>query len=672
MLFVSPTSVEATESDTGDIQTEVEIDEYRQITFEIVTEDGKNHGRFIGPIKTIILDSYEETNLPNNTVNVPTGKSMNQAGVEIPAYEIDQAERWKLKEICDTEGNPISESALLNTIVTENQTYKIVVCQDLNIIEADDIDDSEDNSFPDFSSEESEITDNKILTLDLDQEKVTENKINNEELDKKLVKVPAIWRPVDSAGELVPGLSFLYTDPDMDIDPNVSEVARPNKEGVYEIHLMGLLDPATTDNKWTSNNFNYTQRLWFSDKFHRVVARGFGRRNPEDQDAMQGYESAVLRVEYADRVWEKLKGIDGTTSTPYQEGNTMTLDVMTTEYNLSTADYMVKDDYYKLYRATNVLPLGEALLENVIDVRALSNDAELISLDLTKLDKLFIADLDGNFVMDGAEYKNFINDTLDDLPTGQYRAVFPIYWNEPAARWMGFPDQFSRYRFTFNDTFHFPFTVVDPVEVEVKGFKGLSGDGKTSADISEGLFSFKVTADPTNPDGVIGVPTENVNVLAGGDIDFGTWSFSKEGTYKFTVAENTPPENYTGDADVTVTVEVTYDTTENILKTYISYSSGRYLQFENVYTKPAEEPTETTGNDPTEKPTEPSETDPTDKPTETTKEPTKPTEKISITTTTKPSETPKTGELGQQGVIMLVLLLATGVTLIVLRKKLKA
>jgi len=51
---------------------------------------------------------------------------------------------------------------------------------------------------------------------------------------------------------------------------------------------------------------------------------------------------------------------------------------------------------------------------------------------------------------------------------------------------------------------------------------------KTNADISAGLFSFIVIPDPDNPAGVTGIPTGNVGVLDGGEIDFGNWSFTKQ------------------------------------------------------------------------------------------------------------------------------------------------
>jgi len=47
------------------------------------------------------------------------GQSMNDAGLVIPAYEVDWNDGWKVKEIQDEYGNPITKSELLAAKVNE-------------------------------------------------------------------------------------------------------------------------------------------------------------------------------------------------------------------------------------------------------------------------------------------------------------------------------------------------------------------------------------------------------------------------------------------------------------------------------------------------------------------------------------------------------------------------
>jgi len=77
------------------------------------------------------LDSYEDTEVPNNVVGLRMGQSMNDAGLVIPAYEVDWNDGWKVKEIQDEYGNPITKSELLAAKVNENQTYTIVLYREL-------------------------------------------------------------------------------------------------------------------------------------------------------------------------------------------------------------------------------------------------------------------------------------------------------------------------------------------------------------------------------------------------------------------------------------------------------------------------------------------------------------------------------------------------------------
>ena len=607
------------------------IDDYRQVTFVIEAEDGGDHGRFTGPIDKITLDSYEDTEVPNNVVGLRMGQSMNDAGLVIPAYEVDWNDGWKVKEIQDEYGNPITKSELLAAKVNENQTYTIVLYQNY-----------------------------------------------------KDVVVPAIWYPVDkNTNEIIPGLNVKPTYPDMFPRP---EVARVNDEGIYEIDLMGVPKP-TSEGTWTGNNFMYTGGLWFTNRFHRIVARGYNTYEL-DQGAWQP-GSTVRRVVYGtydatgmyDMDQGAYKGLHGMLKAPYQEGEIMHLYIATKTEEVSLSNPEFKSGSVVIDSTMSDSDIRDALFDHVVKVEYIEmltfNNVEL---NLSELDKLFLfqytTEDDGEFLKDGEFYKNFISSSLQDLPPGKYEAVFPIYWDENIPEMSSAPQIFSRNRYKFDDTFHFTFTIQEPLELAIKGEKILSGAGKTCADISAGLFSFIVIPDPDNPAGVTGIPTGNVGVLDGGEIDFGNWSFYKTGIYKYTISEKDPPAEYTKGQDVIMTIDVSINPDTGSLSGFVSYSSGENLQFENIYTEPT--PTSSLPPTPSSTPTEP-EPDKTTQPIktdpkqETTVSTQLPTEKISLTSKTSDAPTPRTGEIGSQMIIGLSLLLVAGVLILIrtIRRRVK-
>ncbi len=135
-------------------------------------------------------------------------------------------------------------------------------------------------------------------------------------------------------------------------------------------------------------------------------------------------------------------------------------------------------------------------------------------------------------------------------------------------------------RIVFNNTYETP----APVELPVTGITTLTGGGKTSNDITEGFFGYVVSGG--SQDGVSDVPA-TTSSKAGGALDFGTWKFSKEGTYTFTVNENTPPAGYTDETgEVTVTVTVTLNKETNKLEAQAKFSSGENLKIDNTYVAP--------------------------------------------------------------------------------------
>lgn len=123
----------------------------------------------------------------------------------------------------------------------------------------------------------------------------------------------------------------------------------------------------------------------------------------------------------------------------------------------------------------------------------------------------------------------------------------------------------------------------------------LSGGGKTSADIEAGQFQFKVTQTGGDPTAVSGVPTGLVTTKAGfphcvaADIDVGTWTFTKVGTYTFTVVQETYPAGYAMNTVVdgvpvkTITVKV--EQKDGRVYVPAGYQHPEVL-FYNTYTAP--------------------------------------------------------------------------------------
>lgn len=193
------------------------IDDYRQVSFEFApSADGETHGRFTDPIEFLSLGGYQNVEKPNNAVGLVQGQSMNEAGLSIPNYELDEG--WEIKEITDGI-NVYTVNQILSKKVNDNITYTI-------------------------------------------------------KLDKPRIKVvvPAIWYPVDKdTGGVIAGLSPIPTYPDM--YPR-SEIAVLNEAtNAYDINLAAIPEPLP--NSYSENNFNLTASILFTDRFHRVSAQGY-------------------------------------------------------------------------------------------------------------------------------------------------------------------------------------------------------------------------------------------------------------------------------------------------------------------------------------------------------------------------------------------------------------
>ena len=121
--------------------------------------------------------------------------------------------------------------------------------------------------------------------------------------------------------------------------------------------------------------------------------------------------------------------------------------------------------------------------------------------------------------------------------------------------------------------------------LEVKGQKHLTGGGKTDSDIAAEQFSFNVTRTDQESGTVTGLPTSAVKVQTGGALDFGTWKFSQEGTYTFTLSENDVPTGYTKATDIAMKVVVAKDD-DGVYTAQATYNGENQLVFINHYTSP--------------------------------------------------------------------------------------
>ncbi len=206
------------------------------------------------------------------------------------------------------------------------------------------------------------------------------------------------------------------------------------------------------------------------------------------------------------------------------------------------------------------------------------------------------ADENGNFTIEGVEFTRAgeytftlteNNDGAEgyDYDGGEYKVIYTV---EPDEQTGSF--KITNTEITKNgepvDGIEFvnSYTTPDPVSVDIEGIVTLTGGGKTSADITDGFFEYVVTG--SEQSGVSGVPAQ-ADVAQGGGLDLGTWTFTEEGEYTFTVTENVPPAGYKDETGtVTVTVTVTLNEVTNTFETNVVYSTGAELKIDNIYTYP--------------------------------------------------------------------------------------
>ena len=407
------------------------IDDYRQLKFDFaVSDDGKTHGHFTDEEQLLSLGKYHDTKVPNNVVGVVEGTSLKASKLGIPNFELDEG--WKIDKITDSENKEYTEDEILRLNINKNQNFTIHLVQ-----------------------------------------------------EERNVVVPAVWYPVDKdTNEVIPGLYPLHTHPEMYKDhPNYKdEVAVLNKNTrEYEISYMGIC----SSNE--SYEFQYNDGLWFTDRFHHIVARGITSSeldpDPGDGSTLWGRaKSSVRKIVYGDKVINcpsekedynagpEYDGISGHGKTPFQEGKTMDLYVaVKTVENFLTEPTFKNEKVEILSSDEDAAARGKLKnhIENVEYWDFANDKADKISG--SELSKLFIYKYKegdktkGEFIGTKDGYTDFMTQSFDNLPDGEYEAVFPIYWEENMPDDFSGSIHFSRMRTKFSDTVHFSFTKKDDI-----------------------------------------------------------------------------------------------------------------------------------------------------------------------------------------------------------------
>ncbi len=336
------------------------------------------------------------------------------------------------------------------------------------------------------------------------------------------VVVPAVWIPVDKdTNEVLDYLTPIPTIPDMYPRPEVARwndafkdgFYNSNYEGEYVIDYMGV--PQQEPGSNSANNFMYTANLFFTDKFHRVVAQGRNDRNFGEDT------SAVRKLVYGDYIEEyelnsdnKPVGLHGMKRTPYQEGVTMKLYIATETEDTSLSEATFEKDILDFTYGNDHDLLKETLYNNIkkVSFNDFDNWAQIRTINgienqlelRERLGSIYLYKYDsdskttGQFIKEGEEYKDFNLNGFEDLEEGFYEVVFPIYWNRNVPDYMSAPDVFSRNRYQYDDTIHFTLNFQLP-KIEVNVSKDWSDandqDGLRPEDVTIKLLA---DGEPTN------------------------------------------------------------------------------------------------------------------------------------------------------------------------------
>lgn len=296
------------------------------------------------------------------------------------------------------------------------------------------------------------------------------------------VEVPAIWIPVDKdTNKILSYLNPMPTYPDMYPQAEAAKLV----DDEYVITYRGAY--STGPGSYQAQHFSYTANLFFTNRFHRVVAQGRRERNyfdPEDSP-FDEQVSGVRKLEYGDFIDEavfdsdtgKYKGLhgfisdDGPNTIVYQEGETMKLYIATETEDTSLSEAIFGKDILDLVYGNDDEDLRDELYKNIKEVKFndFDNGAAITTLDgendqeglRQRIDTIYLFkyvsddSTEGEFIKDGSEYKDFATNSFDSLAHGKYEVVLPIYWGRNVPNYMSAPDVFSRDRYKYDDTIHF-------------------------------------------------------------------------------------------------------------------------------------------------------------------------------------------------------------------------
>lgn len=303
------------------------------------------------------------------------------------------------------------------------------------------------------------------------------NTLKSQELPKYIeVEVPAVWYPVDaSTNEVIEGIMPQVVYPDMYERPEIAKLNNNDKK--YYITLLSMPKPENPGS-WSANNFIYTGNIFFTDRFHKIVASGYDTYAFSENAELI---STVRRVKYGtydetgafNDSFGTFYGLHGMKSVEYQPEETMHLYLATKVENVKLSEAVFENEKVEINNKMTDDEIVSKLKQHIQSVEYYDFDTREVNyFDINNFDKLFIyrytSEDDGEFISDRAEYKNFIGGPFEDLPPGRYEAVFPIYWNLDVPTYILSSDVFARYRIKIDDTVHFTFTKVNMVDIEVE------------------------------------------------------------------------------------------------------------------------------------------------------------------------------------------------------------
>ena len=249
--------------------------------------------------------------------------------------------------------------------------------------------------------------------------------------------------------------------------------------GKYEISYMGI----SSSNE--SYEFQYTDGLWFTDRFHHIVARGLNRveLDPDPKDGSTNWgraKSSVRKIVYGKEVincppekehynaGQEYDGITGHGRTPYQEGKTMDLYVAVKTVKNFLTEPTFKNEKVEILSSDEDTVARDKLKNHIEKVEYWDfNKDAAAEISGSELSKLFIYKYKegdkttGEFIGTTDGYTDFMTKSFKDLPAGEYEAVFPIYWEENIPDVFSGSVHFSRMRTKYSDTVHFSFTIKD-------------------------------------------------------------------------------------------------------------------------------------------------------------------------------------------------------------------